>query len=124
MSCRLDPTTSHYACVADEAGLLHHVCLQGADFLTVSAYQLQCGTQLLYQGDEAIEVPRTVHRQWASFDFIPNRHASILFQQQGSNKLLYTSLPKPQGDPSPVLLFGSHTGLHFDTSCVKCSTAF
>ena len=112
MSCRLDPGISPYACVADEAGLLHYVRLQGIDFVTVSAYQLQCGTQLLYHGNEAIEVPRTVHRQWASFDFIPNRDSSILFQQQGSNKLLYTSLPKLQGGPSPVLLFGSHTGLY------------
>lgn len=107
----MDPSAEHYACVADDAGLLYYVLLQGTEFLTVSAYQLQYGTQLLYHGSEAVEVPRRIDRQWAAFDFMPNRAQSILFQQGGSNNLLYTSLPAPHAAPSSVLRFGSHTGL-------------
>lgn len=97
--------------MADEAGLLYYIYLQGSDFLTVSAYQLQYGTQLLYQGSDAIEVPRPIDRQWTAFDFIPNKQRSILFQQNGSKKLLYTNLPPPGAAPAVVLEFGSHTGV-------------
>ena len=109
--CRLDPNADKYACVADDAGLLYYVYLQGSEFLTVSAYQLQYGTQLLYDGLEAIEIPRRIDRQWTAFDFIPNRDRSILFQQRGSNNLLYTSLPRSDAAPASVLRFGSHTGV-------------
>lgn len=102
--------------MADEAGLLYYVYLQGSDFLTVSAYQLQYGTQLLYQGSDAIEVPRRIDRQWTAFDFIPNKQRSILFQQNGSKKLLYTNLPPPDAAPALVLEFGSHTGVRM--ACV------
>ena len=51
-----------------------------------------------------------IERQWDSFYFVPNKRNAIMFHQAGSNKLLYTTLPDAASAPSPVLLFGSHTG--------------
>ena len=107
---RLHPDLDKHAVVSDEAGLLHHVLLHGSHFTTDSVYQLQYGTELLYQGTEVSEVPCMIERQWSSFQFVPNRTGGILFHQSGSTKLLYTILPDAKTVSSPVLLFGSHTG--------------
>ncbi len=106
----MNPHLDKHAVVSDEAGLLHHVLLHGNHFTTDSVYQLQYGTELLYQGTEVSEVPCMIERQWSSFEFVPNRTGGILFHQSGSTKLLYTILPDARAVSSPVLLFGSHTG--------------
>lgn len=106
----MHPDLDKHAVVSDEAGMLHHVLLHGSHFTTDSVYQLQYGTELLYQGTEVSEVPCMIERQWSSLQFVPNRTGGILFHQSGSTKLLYTILPDAKTVSSPVLMFGSHTG--------------
>lgn len=113
--CRLAPHTEGFAAVADEAGLLRYVTLHNTTFSTDSVYQLQYGSELVYQNCEPLEVPHMVNRPWTAFEFIPHKTRTILFHQSGSNKLLYATLPDATSPSSPVLLFGSHTG-HFPCS--------
>ena len=108
--CRVAQQPAGYAAVADEAGLLRYLKLNNGAFDTDSVYQLQYGSELVYQSQEPVEVPCMIDRPWTSFEFLPNRARSILFHQSGSNKLLYTTLPDATKASSPVLLFGSHTG--------------
>ncbi len=96
--------------MADEAGLLRYVSLLNTSFSTDSVYQLQYGTELVYQSSEPVEIPHMINRPWTAFEFIPHKARTILFHQSGSNKLLYTTLPDATAASSPVLLFGSHTG--------------
>ena len=99
-----------FAAVADEAGLLRYLKLDNRAFNTDSVYQLQYGSELVYERQEPVEVPCMLDRPWTSFEFLPHRARSILFHQSGSNKLLYTTLPDAAKPSSSVLLFGSHTG--------------
>lgn len=108
--CRLAPQPAGYAAVADEAGLLRYLKLDNRAFNTESVYQLQYGSELVYQSREPVEVPCRIDRPWTAFEFIPYTARAILFHQSGSNKLLYTTLPDANTASSPVLLFGSHTG--------------
>lgn len=108
--CRLAQQPAGYAAVTDEAGLLRYLKLNNRAFNTDSVYQLQYGSELVYQSQQPVEVPCMIDRPWTSFEFLPHRPRSILFHQLGSNKLLYTTLPDATESSSPVLLFGSHTG--------------
>ena len=123
MPCRLTSHPEGYAAVADEAGLLRYIRLQDRSFSTESVYQLQYGSELVYQNDEPVEVPCMIDRPWTSFDFVPGKARTVLFHQSGSSKLLYVTLPGDHYTSSPVLLFGSHTGQDQCLSSVKITIA-
>jgi hypothetical protein len=93
--------------VVEDTGVFHYAYVDAASGAIASLARFQL---LFNQTPELPGAARPADKPWAAFEFVHRLPGDVVFFQQGSQRLLYASLPPPGADePSPVCLFGAHT---------------
>ena len=95
---RWDVNNTRHACSVDASGVLQslHAAHNGGSIIT--RFQLHSNTRVF------------TPKPWRQFEFVPGVKNAVIFFQQDSNKLLYTTLPFGEEDKSLVYRIGNHPG--------------
>jgi len=97
---RADPNDHTLVAVVEHSGVLRTIRLTQKDS-KVRRFQFQTTK-------DGVATPTS--RPWWQFAFVPGQPGAILVVQAESQNLLFTTLPKTEGEPSLVYLLGKHSG--------------
>jgi hypothetical protein len=103
---RCDPNGLEHASFVDEYGVFHYVHVDAACGAITSLARFQL---FFNETPDDPSAARPSERTWHSFEFVHKLPGDIIFFQQRSNRILYTSMPISTSEPSAVCLFGAHT---------------